>query len=100
MDTYYRVSSYVVGSEEAKECGVGGGASTLPFTDCPCGGRPSNLEAGEGGDSPAFGSKEGVVAILSLGYESGPSSLKERGEVDGGGDLDLQVGAGGDSPAF
>ena len=40
------------------------GLSTLPFVECPSGGASSELEELEAGDSPAFGSKEGV-AILS-----------------------------------
>ena len=72
------------------------GASTLPFTDCPSGGASSKLEVGEGGDSPAFGSKEGVVAIFSLGCERGSSSSKRRGEVHGSGDSELEAGVGGD----
>ena len=61
--------------------GLVGGGSTLPFTVYPFGGKYSELEAGEEGDSLAFGSKKGVVAILFLGCGRGSSSSKRRGEV-------------------
>ena len=59
--------------------------------------KSSKSEGGEGRDSPDFGSKEGVVAILSLGHERDSHSSKMRDEVDGGGDSELE--ARGDSPA-
>ena len=52
------------------------GASTLPFTNCPSGGTSSMLEAGEVGDSLAFGPKE-EVAIASSGCERAYSSSKK-----------------------
>ena len=84
MSTCGRVSSLVVGLEEAQEYGVGGGASTLLFTNGQSGGVSSELDAGEARDSLAYSSKE-EVAMLSLSYERGSSTSKRRGEVDGGG---------------
>ena len=36
----------VVELEEVEECGVGGGASTLPFTEYPFGARPGSWGPG------------------------------------------------------
>ena len=70
------------GLEEAKDYGVGWGASTLPFIDCPSGGRSAKSEAREAGDSPSFDSEEDV-AILPSGCERGSSSSKRRGKYMG-----------------
>ena len=81
------------------DCGVCGGALTLPLADFPSGGTSSELEAGEAGDSPLVGFEE-EATILPSGCERGSSSSKRRGEVDGGGDLESEAGAGGDSPGL
>ena len=61
--------------------GGGGGASTLPFIGYPSRVTSSELEAGEAGDSPFFGSE---VAILPPGLRKRILFIKSRGEVDGG----------------
>ena len=100
MSMYGRVSSLVVGLEDVEECGVGGGGggSILPFTGCKSRGTSSDFEDEEGGDSPAFGSKE--EEAMSSGCERRSSSSKRRGEVDGSGDSEQEAGAEGDSPSF
>ena len=72
MDTNRWVQSSMVGSEEEGECEVSGGASILPFTDCPYGRGSSELEARKGGDSPAFGSKEGMAASCTWALSKDP----------------------------
>ena len=98
-NTYGRGSSLVGGLEEEVDCGVCGGALTLPFSDFPSWGTSLELEAGKAGNSPTVGSEE-EAAMLPLGSERGSSSSKRRGEVDGGRDSGLEAGAGGDSPGF
>ena len=58
MNTYGRASSLVGGLEEEVDCGVCGGALTLPFIDFPSWGTSSELEAGKAGNSPTDGSEE------------------------------------------
>ena len=99
INTYGRASSLVGGLEDKVDCGVCGGAITLPFTDFPSWGTSLELEAGKAGDSPIVGSEE-EAAMLPSSSERGSSSSKRRGEVDGGGDSGLEARAGGDSPGF
>ena len=97
MNTDGRASSLVGGLEEEVDCGVCGGALTLPFTDFPSWATSSGLEAGKAGKSPTFGSEE-EAAILPWGSERGSASSKRRGEVDWGRDSGLEARGEGDSP--
>ena len=54
------------GLEAEVDCGVCGGALTLPFTDFPSRGMSSELEVGEAGDSPTVGSEEEAPIALRL----------------------------------
>ena len=99
MNTDGRASSLVGGLEEEVDCGVCGGALTLPLTDFTSLATSSGLGAGGAGKSPTFGSEE-EAAMLPSGSERGSSSSKRRGEVDGGRDSGSEAGGEGDSPGF
>ena len=94
MNTYGRASSLVGGLEEEVDCGVCGGALTLPFIDFPSWGTSSELEAGKAGDSPTVGFEE-EAAMLPSGSKRGSSSSKRRGEVKEVGGRGLKVGGWG-----
>ena len=78
MSTYGRASSLVGVLEEEVDCGVCGGALTLPFTDFPSVGTSSELEVGKAGESPTVGSEE-EAAMLPSRSERGSSSSKRKG---------------------
>ena len=66
------------GLEEEVDCGVCGGALTLPFIDFPSWGTSSELEAGKAGNSPTVGSEEEAAMSPSRGQKQRRSRNEKR----------------------